>query len=107
MCLGTDHNDDDLNPRDHRDRTDSGTTDHDHSHSRRLLIRQISVRTERASISRALFSWNRLTRRSIKLAGKSEPGWENRFQSAGGAGKADDRALAQSSRPTRVLFGTK
>src|SRR5690349_17409693 len=40
MWLGTDHNNDDLNPRDHRDRTDSGTTDHNHSHTRRLLIRR-------------------------------------------------------------------
>ena len=40
MCLGTGHNNDEHNPRDHCDTTDCGTADHNHSHKRRLLIRQ-------------------------------------------------------------------
>jgi len=40
MWLGTDYNNDDLNSRDYRDTTDSSSTDHNHSHTRRLLIRQ-------------------------------------------------------------------
>jgi len=57
MWLGTDHDNDDLNPRDHGDTTDSGTTDHNHSHKGRLLIRQIICsHRARGDWSRALFS---------------------------------------------------
>jgi hypothetical protein len=41
VCLGTGNDNDDHNPRDHGGATDSGTTDHNHSQQRRLLIRQI------------------------------------------------------------------
>ena len=55
MWLGTDYNNDDLNPRDHGGATGSSTTDHNYSQQRRLLIRQniCSHKSARRSVARS------------------------------------------------------